>query len=206
MKPVIYTVGHSTHPIGYFAELLITHHVNCLVDVRSVAASRFNPQYNKKALQEFLAKYQVTYLHFGEEFGARRTEPELRDENGRVDFEKVRQSEKFRSGMQRLKNGIAKGYTIALMCAEAEPLECHRFGMITPALVEADFEVLHILKNNHIETNAELEARLLYRFQKKVKRKGRMLRGTEKAQLQLAYRDVNEVIGFAQQSDEKPEV
>lgn len=191
MKPVIYTVGHSTHPIGYFAELLITHHVNCLVDVRSVAASRFNPQYNKKALQEFLAKYQVTYLHFGGEFGARRTEPELLDENGRVDFEKVRQSEKFRSGMQRLKNGIAKGYTIALMCAEAEPLECHRFGMITPALVEADFEVLHILKNKHIETNAGLEARMLYRFQKKVKRKGRMLRGTEKAQLQLAYRDVN---------------
>ena len=82
-KPIIYTVGHSTHQLDYFLELLTEYSVNCVVDVRSVAASSYNPQYNKEPLSNFLKNNQIRYLHFAEEFGARHSDPDLLDNDGR---------------------------------------------------------------------------------------------------------------------------
>ncbi len=123
-KPIIYTVGHSTHPLIYFLNLLREYHVNCLVDVRSVAASSYNPQYNKEPLSNFLKNNGITYMHFPEEFGARHSDPELLDEKGKVDFAKVRKSWHFKNGVERLWSGIDKGYRIALMCSESDPFDC----------------------------------------------------------------------------------
>ncbi len=166
-KPAIYTVGHSTHPIEYFVQLLKHFQVNCIVDVRSLAASRFNPQYNKKALADSLGRVGITYLHFGEEFGARQTDPALLDAEGRVDFEKMRQSQKFKAGIQRLKEGVQQRFTIALMCSEADPLQCHRFAMISLAL--NDFEVKHIMKDMSFTGQHELEGQLLKMYAKSLK-------------------------------------
>ena len=165
-KPVIYTIGHSTHPIAYFLELLKTHHVNCVVDVRSMPASRFNPQYNKKSLTKSLNNHGIAYLHFGEEFGARQTDPALLDNEGRVDFEKMRASAKFQQGIARLQKGCVSGYTIALMCSEAEPLHCHRFSMISFALTE--FDVRHILKDKSLIEQVALEDQMLKVYTKKL--------------------------------------
>src|SRR4051794_3069135 len=139
MMPLVYTVGHSTHSAEYFLELLTEFSINCVVDVRSLAASRFNPQFNKNKLAGFLAANGITYLHFAKEFGARRSDPNLLDEDGRVDFDKVRASEDFKNGVERIRQGVAKGFTIALMCAESDPMDCHRFLMISPALQDAEF-------------------------------------------------------------------
>ena len=89
-RPIIYTVGHSTHQLDYFLELLKEYGVTCLIDVRSVAASSYNPQYNQEPLKNFLKSNGITYLHFAEEFGARHTDPDLLDDEGKVDFTKVR--------------------------------------------------------------------------------------------------------------------
>ncbi len=185
MLPVIYTIGHSTHPADYFLELLSSHGVNCLVDVRSMPASRFNPQFNKKALQAFLEKYGIAYLHFGEEFGARKSDPELLDETGHLDFEKVRASKEFRSGIERLKKGVEKGFSIALMCAEADPLSCHRFSMISVAL-KKEFDVRHILKDKTVMAQEEMETELVKKYAKKLRKRPPMLDGTN--QLELAFR------------------
>lgn len=184
-KPVIYTIGHSTHPADYFLELLSSQGVNCLVDVRSMPASRFNPQFGKKNLQAFLEKYGILYLHFGTEFGARRSEPELLDATGRLDFEKVRASKEFRSGVERLKKGVEKGFTIALMCAEADPLSCHRFSMISVAL-KNEFDVRHILKDKSVKTQEEMEAELVKKYAKKLRKKPALSTGVD--QLELAFR------------------
>ena len=164
-KPAIYTIGHSTHPISKFLELLRPHQVNCIVDVRSVAASRFNPQYNKKSLAESLHREGIAYQHFADEFGARQTDPAFLDREGRVDFERIRGSEKFKDGIKRLRSSTANGSTIALMCSEADPLYCHRFAMISPAL--NDFEVKHILKDASILSQQQLEQQLLNIYRKK---------------------------------------
>ncbi len=194
-KPVIYTIGHSTHRIEYFLGLIQEHGVNCLVDVRSVAASRFNPQYNKKALAASLAANEVQYLHMPEEFGARRSEPDILDSEGRVDFDKVRDSEKFMRGIGRLWNGVEKRFTIVLMCSEAEPLQCHRFGMIAPALL--DFDVRHILKDKSIVPQNELEARLLKMYDEKLNAGLFELFVSDSDRLGRAYRILNKEIAYS---------
>jgi uncharacterized protein (DUF488 family) len=163
-KPFIYTIGHSTHPLNYFFSLLQEYQVNCLVDVRSVAASRYNPQYNKEPLSNFLKNNGIIYMHLPEEFGARQTDPNLLDENGKVDFAKVRRSLNFKNGVDRLWLGITKGYTIALMCSESDPFGCHRFSMISVALEEAGFEVLHIMKDKTLKSTSDLEQLLLKKY------------------------------------------
>lgn len=164
----LFTVGHSTHPPDYFLELLKKHGITCLIDVRSVAASAYNPQFNKEPLSAFLKKHRITYLHFAKEFGARHTDPTLLDENSKVDFEKVRNSDDFKSGVTRVIQGFEKGFVIALMCSEAEPLDCHRFSMVSVALQQLGFDVRHILKDNTLLTNAQLEKALLKKFHKKL--------------------------------------
>ncbi|GLU57302.1 DUF488 domain-containing protein [Dyadobacter frigoris] len=164
----LFTVGHSSHPPDYFLELLREYKITCLIDVRSVAASAYNPQYNKEPLAAFLNKNGIQYLHFSKEFGARHTEPELLDENGKVDFEKVRNSDSFKEGVQRLIQGLDKGFIISLMCSEAEPLDCHRFSMVSVALSNAGFEINHILKDKSLATNAQLENALFKKFYKKL--------------------------------------
>lgn len=165
-RKVIYTIGHSNHEIGFFLDLLRAHSINCVVDVRTLAASRFNPQYNKSSLSASLRDEGITYIHMPEEFGARHAAPELLT-NGRVNFEKVRRSIGFKKGIDRLRHGVSKGFRIALMCAEADPLECHRFGMISVALKE-EFEVYHILKDKSIIANHDLEQELLKKYKKKL--------------------------------------
>ena len=111
------------------------------MDVRSVPASAYNPQFNGGVLFASLKNAGIAYLHFAREFGARHDDPALLDPEGRVDFLNVQRSAAFRSGVERLKSGLRKGHVIALMCSEADPLDCHRFAMIAEFLNRNGFEV-----------------------------------------------------------------
>lgn len=197
-KPIIYTVGHSTHQLDYFLELLREYSVNCLLDVRSVAASAYNPQYNQEPLKIFLNSNGITYLHFAEEFGARHNDPELLDNEGKVDFEKVRKSWLFKNGVERLWQDVDKGLIIALMCSESEPFDCHRFSMISVALNREGFEVKHIMKDKSLKTNAELEKQLLIKYDKKLPKPDMFNPNvTLEDQLKVAYRLRNKEIAFS---------
>jgi uncharacterized protein (DUF488 family) len=205
-NPVIYTVGHSTHPIDYFLNLLQEYSVNCLIDVRSVAASAYNPQYNKEPLSNFLKQNGITYLHFAEEFGARHTDPDLLDDDGKVDFEKVRKSWSFKNGVERLWLGLDKGLIIALMCSEGEPFDCHRFSMVSIALEKDGFTVRHILKDKTIKTNADLEKQLLKKYDKKIPKPDMFQPNiTLDDQLKVAYRLRNKEIAYSPYSKQPQE-
>ncbi|MFM7856524.1 MAG: DUF488 family protein [Flammeovirgaceae bacterium] len=196
-KPIIYTIGHSTHQLDYFFELLKEYSVNCLIDVRSVAASNYNPQYNKESLSDFSKANKVTYLHFAEEFGARHKDPDLLDDEGRVDFEKVQKSWNFKRGVERLWQGVEKGFIIALMCSESEPMDCHRFSMVSIALEKDGFEVRHILKDKTLKLNSDLENQLLKKYDKKIPKPDFFSPNISvKEQLKVAYRLCNQEIGF----------
>lgn len=193
----IYTIGHSTHEIDYFVELLTTHGINCVVDVRSVAASAYNPQYNQLPLAAYLKIYDIFYMHFEEEFGARQVEPEVLDRQGQVDFEKVQQTDTFQKGVQRLQKGLDKGFRIALMCSESNPLECHRFSMVAVDLARQGFNLLHILKDKTLLTQTELEAQLMDKYAKKLPVPDLFNPNvTEEDRLKAAYRCCNREIGY----------
>ena len=203
-KKEIFTIGHSTHPIEYFIELLKNHQVNCIVDVRSVAASRYNPQFNKAYLAASLKNNNILYLHFEKEFGARQTDPSFLDHDNKVDFEKVQQSTVFENGVKRLEQGLAKGYRIALMCSEADPLDCHRFVMITARLKDKDFSIKHILKDQTLVDNTELESALLTKFAKKLPQPTIFEPDvTPEMQLKAAYKLRNQQIAWSPDKDDE---
>lgn len=164
----IFTVGHSTHTLENFMALLQSQLINCVVDVRSVAASKFNPQFNKDEISCFLKENGIVYMHMPKSFGARHNDPSLLDEEGKVDFRKVAETNDFLIGVSRLEVGIDKGFIIALMCSESEPFDCHRFSMISYALEMRGIKVDHILKNKTVISNTQLEYRLITKYEKQL--------------------------------------
>lgn len=155
----VFTIGHSTRSIEAFVELLRQHGVTALADVRSIPHSRFNPQFNKDTLKRSLRSYGIEYVFLGRELGAR-TDDQSCYENGRVQYARLARTGLFRSGLERVMNGAHKHH-IALMCAEKEPLECHRTLLVARALVERGVTVDHILADGRLESHKEALVRLL---------------------------------------------
>ena len=122
---MIHTIGHSNHPIERFVGLLLPHGITAVADVRSTPYSRFNPQFRREKLQASLADASIQYVFLGEELGARSSDPACYDASGRVSYAKLAQTPLFRKGIERLKGGMTQ-FRISIMCAEREPLDCHR--------------------------------------------------------------------------------
>ena len=156
-----FTIGHSTHTVEKFGELLAKNGVNCVIDVRTAPYSKYVPQYNKENIERELKKLNMIYLFMGAELGAMRKDPDLFFPGGGVDYARVRELESFKRGIERVIDGIDKGFRIALMCAEKDPLDCHRFILVTYALKQRGVEVSHILEDGGVISNDELEEQLL---------------------------------------------
>jgi len=108
-RRIIHTVGHSTHTLDFFLELLQSAGINGIVDVRSVPASAYHPQYNQASLKDFPSQNRIRYLHFADEFGAMKSDGDLLNEEGKLDFEKVRKTRMFQQGLERIWQGVEKG-------------------------------------------------------------------------------------------------
>jgi uncharacterized protein (DUF488 family) len=147
---MIYTVGHSNHPIERFLVLLQPHGITAVADVRSTPYSRFNPQFRREKLQAALASVGIQYVFLGEELGARSRDPACYDGEGRVSYAKLATTELFRKGIARLRSGMTD-HRISLMCAEREPLECHRTILVARELVREGVAVTHILGDGSLE-------------------------------------------------------
>jgi uncharacterized protein (DUF488 family) len=159
---VIYTIGHSNHPIERLVALLHQHGVSALADVRSAPYSGHWPQFNKEVLAASLAAAGIAYVFLGRELGARREEPSCY-ENGRVSFQEVLKQPLFQAGIRRLLEGT-KIHRVALMCAEKDPLDCHRTVLVCRCLKSMGVEVRHILEDASTESQEEAEARLVKRL------------------------------------------
>jgi uncharacterized protein (DUF488 family) len=163
----VYTIGHSTHPIDVFIGLLRAHAVEAVVDVRSHPYSRFNPQYRRDALQAALESAGIEYVFLGRELGARSNDSACHID-GRVDYALLAQTAGFRSGLDRVEARAAR-QRVALMCAEKDPLVCHRTILVCRELILRRAEsvagvpcmVHHILADGRLETQYDADARLL---------------------------------------------
>jgi uncharacterized protein (DUF488 family) len=156
---MIYTIGHSKHPIDRFIALLQQHGVNALADVRSTPYSRFNPQFNREKLTAALAAAGIRYVFLGEELGARTKDPSCYDDTGRVSYARLASTDLFRKGLERLLTGM-RDHRIAIMCAEREPLDCHRTILVARELEKAGVPVSHILQDGSLESHRQTMQRL----------------------------------------------
>jgi len=145
--------------IDTFITLLQQQGVTAIADVRSVPYSRFNPQFNRKELEQSLKPYGIRYVFLGRELGARSDDPSCY-EKGRIQYARMARTDVFQSGIQRVICG-ASDYRIALMCAEKEPLECHRTLLVARALIDLGVPVAHILADGRLEAHEITMERLL---------------------------------------------
>jgi uncharacterized protein (DUF488 family) len=157
--PTIFTIGHSTHTQDHFVHLLRQHAVTALCDVRSRPYSRTNPQFRREELRDALRAAGITYVFLGRELGARSEDPACYV-NGQVQYDRLAQTELFQKGLERVCAGAAK-YSVSLMCAEKEPLDCHRSILVARHLAARGFDIRHIHGDGHIESDADLVERLL---------------------------------------------
>lgn len=155
----IFTIGHSTHPIERFVELLQQHKVEWLGDVRSTPFSRFNPQFNRASLSHSLASAGIRYEFVGDELGARSNDPSCY-ESGRVSYARLAATPLFRHGLERVRTA-AETQRVAIMCAEREPLDCHRTILVSRELEREGEQVVHILADGSLEENRHAVERLI---------------------------------------------
>lgn len=155
----IYTVGHSNHSIENFISLLTANGITAVADVRSRPFSRRYPQFNKERLAAALTRQGIAYVFLGRELGARSENP-CCYENGKVQYVRLAAAPAFKAGIERVLAGAVK-FHVALMCAEKEPLDCHRTLLVSRALELAGASIAHILADGSVEPQDKTMSRLI---------------------------------------------
>lgn len=163
----VYTIGYTAFEPRTLVDVLNKYGVHCLVDVRSTPASARLPQYSKSALEALLKGAGLRYRHYPE-FGARQEDPAYFTPEGYLDFERYIGSGAFLAGVEKLREGMDMGFCFALMCAEKDPINCHRAIMVARGFERAGIGVWHIRVDGEgvdfLESQRELERRLMRRF------------------------------------------
>ena len=160
----LYSIGHSNHSVDQFIFLLKSKGINCLVDIRSTPYSQRLSQFNRESITKDLAKETILYQYMGDNLGGRYTNPALLTGDGQVDYGKVMQENSFQKGLDELVKLASSGKKVAFMCAEKDPFDCHRFALVSRALVLKGQHVCHILADGKVIEQADIEKRLLQKY------------------------------------------
>lgn len=148
----IKTIGHSNHPIERFIDLLVKGGVSLLVDVRSVPFSRRFPQFSRDPLKKSLAEAGIDYVWEGAALGGK---PEAGGS-----YETLAARPQFGEALDRL-IASREDAVPCVMCAEKEPLDCHRTVLVSRRLAERGIAVEHLLADGSVRRHEEIEEALL---------------------------------------------
>lgn len=155
-------------------ELNVTH----LIDIRSMPYSKQYPQCNADNLKVASKHFSISYGHMPE-LGAKASptqdvfskasdiffenifpipksnrpeNTELNADEEIVDFNKFRNDEYFSDGIKRIETAYYNNYTLALMCSEKRPIDCHRYFLVSKKLEQkfGDWlDIEHIINNQN---------------------------------------------------------
>ena len=145
---MIRTIGHSNHPIERFVDLLKNAGVKLLVDVRSMPYSRRFPQFSRDALTRSLNAANIDYLWEGQALGGKPRAPR----------------DTFEAGLSRVIQRSA-GTSLCLMCAEKEPLDCHRTVLVSRRLAERGASIEHLRQVEREKLRLDEELQIARRIQ-----------------------------------------
>ncbi len=130
----LFTIGHSNHRLVAFIEMLKAKAIEVVVDIRSAPYSRYVPQYNKAEIAKSLEETELQYLYLGDGLGGKPRDPGIAALPVEEKYVRIAESAQFQQGLDRLEKGLAAGWRIALMCAEENPLKCHRHMLVAREL------------------------------------------------------------------------
>ena len=182
---MIYTIGYAGTTLERFIEILQDKHVSVLIDVRSLPKSRYFYLFNDTNLSKSLKEVGIKYENYKHEFGARQDNAEFYTD-GVLDYEKFAESDQFQNGLAKVLELSAKGEIICLLCAEIDPINCHRAVLCARELVKKGLDVEHIIAKRNGETLMESHANF----------ENRLLQETKVNNLDEAYRKQSKKIGY----------
>lgn len=148
----IKTIGHSNHPIERFIGLLKEGGVKLLIDVRSMPYSRRFPQFGREQLTKSLTGAGIGYRWEGEGLGGMSA--------GVKSYRDAAARPEFTAALDRVIE-MARDTSLCLMCAEKEPLDCHRTVLVSRRLAERGAEIEHLLADGSMRPHMEIERTLL---------------------------------------------
>ena len=140
---ILRTIGHSNHSLDKFLHLLTAHDISTLVDVRSWPSSRRLPYFNRAALEQSLAPAGIGYLWYGKALGGK-------NDGGTT-------APSFFAHIRELA-ALSEHEQAAIMCAEEDPMHCHRKHLLGKPLTENGVELLHIRGDGSLIADAALNA------------------------------------------------
>ena len=193
----VFTIGYAAFNIDDFIEILKSHKISHLIDVRSNPVSEYYQDYNSFNLEPELKQHNIIYENLALEFGARQENKEFFSEGGFVDFEKFTQSDQFKKGLAKIKKGLELGYNFVLMCAEKDPINCHRSIMIGYAMQKNGIEVLHIMHDGQLQPQGEIDKILLELYFSDRNQLNLFIKSSDEQELiEQAYKKQNAKIGY----------
>ena len=143
-KPTIFTIGHGSEPFSDLEQRLTRHHVQTIIDVRSIPYSKHAPDFRKKAIVGIAAASGIGYRWLGDRLGGRPDDPALLSTDGRPDFDKIAATPAFAAGLDEIE-ALSRTSHVALLCSELDPESCHRMTLLAPALETRGYHIVHIL-------------------------------------------------------------
>ncbi len=149
----IFTIGHSNHPIERFVTLLQEAGVTLLADVRSTPYSRRVPQFNRERLRETLKAAGIAYRHFGDALGGK-------PQAGVRDYGAMAKTPAFTAALDAVIEESSR-QPLALMCAERDPMDCHRTILVSRHLATRGSGIVHLLADGGRRNHEDVEAELL---------------------------------------------
>jgi len=189
----VFTIGHSNHSLEKLIALLNKYSITAICDVRSHPYSKHNPQFNREHIQSEFKRHGILYVFLGKELGPRSEDPACYA-NGKVQYHLLAQSRKFQQGLERLKKGM-QSFRLAILCAEKDPIMCHRTILVCRHLQSEDIEIKHILEDGSFESHVDAERRLMQLL--KIPQL-QLFESTEEL-IQRAYDIQSEKIAFSEQ-------
>ncbi len=147
---VFYSIGHSNHKLGRFLGLLHRHRIQVVADVRSLPYSSFVKHFNRELFQHYLEQQGIDYHWLGGLLGG---------DNfvGKWDLDGAIEAERTQAGLNKLEDLAAGGRRVAILCAERDPVCCHRFFVLTYALAKRGKGVRHVLFDGRAVSSSRLE-------------------------------------------------
>lgn len=156
----LFTIGHSNLEMEDFLSALIRHEIKVVCDVRSRPGSFRYPQFNREPLEARLVSARIKYDFFGDQLGGRPLDPAYYLPSGLVDYIGRRAAPDFLQAVDRML-AASRQHNTVMMCAEEDPLHCHRFMLICPAVVQRGVTPAHLRRGAALEQHRDAEDRLL---------------------------------------------
>lgn len=154
--PPIFTIGYGKRHIGDFVKLLVAQEIQCLIDVRSFPFAKYNKDFSQATLKGYLEAEGIIYRDLGKELGGRPQGSQYYNDDNRVNYTVLSQSEPFKSGIKKLLDAVGKKFRCVLMCSEERPSQCHRTKLIGEVLIMHNIELQHIDECGKVLSHAKV--------------------------------------------------